>query len=884
MVRPPRAGVGGPEPPRLAMWLLRHRVPEHEREFFIGDLVEAFHAAGGSAGARRRFWHDALAASVRRTPDPLATPFHRGPMTDLTLDLSLAVRRLRRTPGFTLAASLTLALGVGAACAMYAVARPALWGTLPFTNADQIVTVRERSADGSASRVGYTTVADLERSSGALVDMSAVSFWSPALTDQGDAERLTGISVSDGFLRVMGVRPALGRDFRPEEDRPGAPRVVMLTHGLWKRRFGGDTAIVGRATSLNEVKYQVVGVLPASFESLLDPGAEIIRPLQYLDTLGWACRSCRHLQAVARLRDGVSPAAAAQEIGAIFARMRAQYPQEYGQNGVVVTRLRDQLTERVRGPLYALLGAAVLLLLIALANVTNLFIARAVRREGEVGIRAALGASRWRLTRSVLVEGLLVSLLGALFGAALAQAGIGTLIALAPPSLPRLEQVQVDAGVAAVAFGLALLLGAVCGLVPGAMAGARRAHLRLNGTSRTVARGGRDTLRRGLVVAEVSLALMLLAGAGILVQSVQRLLRVDIGFLTDNRLSIALSVSGPRFEDEGRVHDTWRAVRDAAGAVPGVLSASLTSQLPMSGDLDGWGIHLERAPRANPAEDADAFRFAVTPDYAATMGLGLRGGRFLHPTDLATSERVVVINEHMARRDFAGRSPLGERLKMGGMDGPWRTIVGVVADVQHNGLDADPSGQLYLPLEQNSYADAFVRLVVHSQGDPLLLLPALRRAITGVEASIPLAQITTLDDLITSAAIQRRFAQRLFQVFALSALLLAAVGIFSVISGMVGERTREIGVRSALGASRSQIIGHFVRQGAGIAAVGVAVGVVAAMVLSSALRPLVYGISPRDPLTLAAVALALGPIAVLATLVPSWRASRVDPVLALRAE
>lgn len=875
-------------PPRLALWLLEHRIPEHEREFLVGDLVERFQEGGDTPDARRqarrRFWRESLTASVRREHDHHAIPFSRGFMTDLGFDVTLAMRRLRRTPGFTLAASLTLALGVGAACAITAVAGPALWGALPFRDADRIVTLRETFGDGSRGRVGFQTISDIRRQSATLESVAAASYWSPTLVGESEASRLTGLSVSSRWLEVMGSRVAIGRGFTPEEDVPNGEHVAILDHQFWQQRFGGDSAIVGRTIKLGDVDYRVVGVLPPEFEHVLRPRTEIIRPLRYADSSGSACRDCRHLQAVARVKQGVPLDAAARDVEAIFAKLRTTYPDVYGSNGLVVTPLRDEMIEKTRGPLYALLGAAALLLLIALANTTNLFVARGIQRGGESTIRAALGANRWRLARSMLIEALLVSTLGALFGLALANAAIGALVALAPASLPRIDQVRIGGSTTMLAIGLAVALGMVSGLVPALFVEARGLRDRLAASSRTVARGAHDVVRRGLVVVELSLALLLLGGAGILVQSVRRLLAVDVGFATNDRLSLALSGSGARFQDNASAWQVWRSVQESAHAIPGVQDAALTSQLPLSSDFDSYGLHWEKTDDTHATGGSDAFRFAVTSDYANTMGIPVLSGRFLAATDRESTEPVVVINDVLARQQFGDRSPIGARVKMGPESSPWRTVVGVVGNVRHPALDADLMPQIYLPMDQNHFADSYMRLVVHSTLDPSTLSRTLRDVVHGVDPTMPIADVATLSSLVDDSAMQRRFAERLFQVFSLSALILAAVGIFGVLSGMVGERVREIGVRSALGASRGQILGHFLRQGGTLAAVGIAVGTVGVTLLGSALRPLVYGISPRDPVTITVVALGLGCVAILATMIPAWRASRVDAMVALRAE
>ncbi len=865
-------------------------IPVHEREFLVGDLVEAFHATSrseaGPRAARRRFWREAIAASLRRNDDPDAVPFTRGLMSDLGFDVALAARRLRRTPGFTLTASLTLALGIGAACAITAIARPALWGALPFREADRIVTLRERFADGSAGRIGYNTIADLARESPSLAQVAAVGWWAPTLSEESGSTRLLGMRVSANYLDVMGVPLALGRPFAPEEDRPGATAVVILDHRLWQQRFGGDSSLVGRTIRLGDVEHRVVGILPPSYESVLNPDAQLLRPLGYADTTGSACRNCRHLQAVARLRDGVPAGVAARDVARAFDRLRSAYASEYGNNGVAVTPLRDELVEATRGPLLALLGAAALLVLIALANATNLFLARGIQRGGESTIRAALGASRWRLARGMVVEALLVAALGGLFGFAIANAALGGLLALAPSSIPRLDQVRLDTPLMVFTIALSIALGVLSGAAPAAFLNTRGLRDRLAASSRTVARGTHDLVRRSLVVSELALALLLLFGAGILVQSVQRLLAVNLGFATAQRIELALSATGTRFPTDESVWQTWRSVHEAVRAIPGVESAALTSQLPLSGDFDSFGVHWEEA---RPDADArggggEAFRFAVTSDYASVMGLRLISGRFLDAGDVATGDPVVVINQELARRRFGDQDPLGARLRMGPPDSPLRTVVGVVNDVRHPTLDGDATPQLYLPMEQNHFSDAFVRLVVHSTVNPDALVRSLRDAIHGVHPGIPIAEVLALPTLVERASAQRRFAERLFQSFALSALVLAAVGIFGVFSGMVGERTREIGVRSALGATQRQILSHFLRQGGALAAGGIVVGALAATWMAGALRPLVYGISPRDPVTIAMVAVGLGAVALVSTLLPAWRASRVDAMTALRSE
>ena len=877
-----------PGPPRLALWLLERWVPEAEREFLVGDLVESFteRIATGTPlrAVRRRFWRETLALVLRRNRDLASTPFSRGLMTDLSLDFTLALRRLRRAPGFALAASLTLALGIGAASLVIAVARPSLWGTLPFRGADRIVTLRERFGDGSRGRVGYATIGDLGQRVPAFEAVAASTSVYATLARTEGAVRLAGAAVSAQWFQVMGVSVARGRTFLPEEDRPEAARAVILTDETWRRFFGADSGLIGRSIELTGTTHQVVGILPARFEPLLDPGAQFLRPLRYVDTLGWACRDCRHVQAMARVRVGADPDEVQRQVEVAFEAMRTAHPMAYRQNGMVVTGLRDQVVEGVRRPLLALVGAAALLLLIALANTTNLFLARAVQRTGELTVRAALGASTWRLARGLALEALVVAGLGVLFGVALAHAAVGTLVAVAPASLPRLDQVRVDGMSMLLACAMAVVAGLVSGLVPSVVVRARGTRGRLAGASRAVVRGGHDRVRRALVVLEMAMALLLLGGAGVLVRSVQRLLSVDVGFLEQDRVAMALGVGGPRYADNATVWALWRSVHEAVRAVPGITDASLTSQLPLSSDFDGYGLYWASLPTVGPAEDGDAFRYAVTPDYARTMGLRLQRGRFLDSLDRAGGDPVVVVSEGLARRTFGDRDPLGARVRIGGGDTPLRTVVGVVNDVQHPTLDAARGAGIYLPLDQNAFADGHVRLVVATPMTPAAAEAAVRSVLRRIDPAISIAEVAPLAEVVAQSARQRLFARLLFQVFSVAAVILSAVGIFGVMSGMVNERTREIGVRTALGATPTRILTDFVRTGASLAVMGIALGAIGSLLLAGALRSLVFGVSPRDPVTLIVVSIGVGLVAIVATWWPAWRATRMDASTALRSD
>ena len=876
--------MSGPRPPRVAAWLLERCLDDAHRDAVLGDLEEEF----ARRPSRLRYCRQAIWAVVHLRPRltlPARTQGNReGVVEGFVADLRLALRLLRRAPLFTAVCVLTLGLAIGAATAIYGIASPLLLEPLPYPHPRQLVMVAQRDQDGTPGNIGFTTFDDLRRSARTLERAAVASDWLPTLVGERDAERLSGTRVSADYFRLLGVAPAVGRDFRAEEDAPGRNRVVMLGHGLWRRRFGADPAIVGRTIDLDGIAHEVAGVMPAAFDDVLHPETQIWRVIGYDRAQSGACRSCRHLRMIVRVRDGVTVEAAATELAGLYGAIAAEHPREYSGPGLAVQSVQERAVARVRAPVAAVLGAVALVLLIAVANVTNLQLARAARRESEFAVRTALGAGRGRLAQQLLAEGLLLAAAGGALGLLLAWLALPALVSRMPAYVPRLSAVRLDA---AVFLAAALATGAVAlvvGLVPVMRDGARSLASSLQGAARVVG-PRRGLARAGLVVGEVALAMVLLVGAGLLARSLSRLLDEDMGFDPRGLLTLEIQSTGTAYREDAQVYAYHDRVLAAVRAVPGVEGAALTSQLPLGGNLDTYGFRAQDRQLENPAQAPSADRYAVTADFARVMRVPLRRGRGIEPSDVRDSaDRVVLVSEALARRIWGGEDPIGRRIQMGDTLGAWRTVVGVVANVRHSGLDAPVTQQVWVPERQWQWADNQVVLVVRARGDAAALAPAVRAAVLSVDPLQPISRVATMEQVVAASTAQRRMALVLFAAFAVASLLLASAGIYGVLAGSVAERTREIGVRSALGARPGQILALIVRQGARLAVAGLVLGIAASLGLSRWLESLLYEVRPGDPVTLLGVALLLGLVALGACLVPALRALRIQPMSALRSE
>jgi putative ABC transport system permease protein len=794
-------------------------------------------------------------------------------------DLRHGARQLRRAPGFTTITVLTLALGIGATTTIFSAVNPVLFRSLPLPHADRIVTIWD-AGDGGVHQAGtFATFTELDARNHTFDAIAVMKPWQPTITGSGEPERLEGQRVSAGYFRVLGVPPAIGRELTASDDRLHGPAVVILSDGLWRRRFNADLAIVGKPITLDDSSYMVIGVMPAGFVNVPAPDASLWTPLQYDMTEGRAWG--HHLHTIGRLRAGASVELARQDLNGIARSLVVKQPQAFGHPAQGVTPLQEEITRGVRPALFAVLGAVILVLIIACVNVMNLLLARGVQRQGEFAMRAALGAGRTRMLRQLLTESLLLAMLGGAAGLMVAQFGVRAIVALSPPGLPMASAIAVDGPVFLFGFALTAIVSFAFGLIPALRVARSGLQGGLQDASRRTA-GGHQMVRRSLVVAEVALALVLLVASGLMLRTLERFFSVAPGFEPSRVITMQVQVVGRRYDQDSAAYLLFGRMLEAARAVPGVTSAAFTSQLPLSGDDDVYGVHLEADPA--PDQDGQAFRYAVSPGYFETMGIPLRRGRLLDARDRAGAPRAVLINESYAHRKYPGIDPLGRRVHVGPTDQPWYTIVGIVGDVKQLSLAASLSDAIYMPPEQSWFADRTLTLVARTRSDPAAIAPAIRAAIWSVDKDQPIVRVATMEELLSRSGAERRFAMVLFTAFAIVALVLAAAGIYGVLSGSVTERTREIGVRAALGASRSEIRNLILRQGMTLAAMGALIGVIGAIAASRVLVTMLFGISRLDPVTYVGVIALLMAVAAMACWLPAWRAARVDPGITLRAE
>jgi putative ABC transport system permease protein len=855
-----------------------------EVEQYVDDAAAAFEASGLSPEDARRAARRQLGSVTAVHEDVRAYGWEHIIETTLS-DIRHAARRIHRYPGHATVAALTLALGIGASTAIFSAVNPVLFQPLPYPDARQLMLIWDGQG-GSRLDVTFGTYRELVARTRSFESMTVMRPVQPTLTGVAEPERLDGQFVSADFFRVLGVRPALGRNFEASDDQPNGPFVVIISDGLFRRRFGADPTIVGRQIKLSDVPVTVIGVLPRRFENVLSPTAEIWSPLKYkaalpLDGREWG----HHLRLVGRLRRDFDPATAKHELDAIARTTLAEYPRPQWaalQDGFIANPLQDELTRSVRPALLAVAGAVILLLTIACVNVTNLLLAQGAARHSELSVRTALGASRSRIIRQLLAETLLLAAIGGVLGIVLAHTTLDALLALTPPELPRVAAISIDKPVLAFTAGLTTLIGLLVGLLPArhgfnasVPGGAPQHSMRIA--------SGHQLTRRSLVVVQVALALVLLVSAGLLLRSLQHLFAMPPGFNPNELLTLQVQTAGQRFRDADTTHRFFTQALEAVQQVPGVTAAAFTSQLPLTGDEDEWGVHFELVPRAAADETHDTYRYAVSPGYFDAMGIPLRAGRALDTHDIAGAPLVAVINESMARRRLPGLDPIGQRLHIGPDSGPWFTVVGVVGDVTQASLAVTRSDAVYVTPSQWRFADNARWLVVRGQ-TAAALTPAIRQAISAIDKDQPIIRVAMMDERVKTSAADRRFALLIFEAFGIAALILAAVGTYSLLSGSVTERTREMGVRAALGASRSNILALVIRQGMALTGLGIAIGLIGAAIASRAIVTLLFGVTPLDAVTYAGVAALLAGVSMLACALPAWRAARVRPSVALRFE
>ena len=806
-------------------------------------------------------------------------------------DLRFAFRQLLKNPGFTAVAVLTLALGIGANSAIFSVVNAILLRPLPYKNPDRLVWVWENNLSKNIpiNPASPANLMDWRNESRVFESLSAWDGQSFNLTGEGEPERILGAKVFANFSEVLGVQPVLGRTFLIEEDRVGANPVALISYGLWHRRFGGDTNILGKSLTLHGKSFTVIGVMPAGqavpfnlFEVWVPFALEASRLSRHAD---------RFVRPIGRLKPGVTIRQAQAEMDTITRRLEKLYPQENAGAGVSIIPLREMFAGEMRSALLVMLGAVGFVLLIACANVANLMLARAAARQKEIALRAALGASRLRLTRQLLTEALLLSGLGAAGGLALAFYSIHVLVALVPAvstlykvPVPGVDEIGIDGAVLAYTIGLAFVSALLSGLAPAL--GTSRPDLNdaLKEGGRSATSGFRSgRFRNLLVVSEVALALMLLIGAGLMLQSFQRLREVRLGFNPNQVLAMTLSLPEGKYPNDEQRTDFFQQLIQRVEAVPGVKSAAVAKYLPLSGHWGTAQFSIEGRPPLAAGDFLVADVDSVSPGYFQTMEIPVRQGRGFTGADRLKAPQVVILNETMARRFWPNENPIGKRLNLGDSNNSdfWE-IVGVVGDVQHFGPDTKAHAQIYFSHLQAS--DPWMSLIVRTAANPLALVGAVKNEVFAIDKAQPVFDVQTFEQLVSQSIAPRRFAMLLLEVFSVLALLLAAVGVYGVISYSVSRRTHEIGVRMALGAQTTDVMKLVVRQGIGLALAGLVTGLTGAFGLTRVMAGLLYGVSATDPLTFAAVPVLLFAVALLACWLPACRATKVDPMEALRYE
>jgi putative ABC transport system permease protein len=830
--------------------------------------------------ARRKFGNTALLEEDRRAIRTIpAIDTIRG-------DLVYAARTLRKNPGFAAAAVVTMALGIGANTAIFSVCNAVLFKPLPYAEPNRIVTLWERMRNGKLSTVAPANFVDWRTQSRTLSDVAAVNSSSFILREPGDPARLLGSGVSSNFFSLLGVRFTLGRNFLPEEDQPGQDRVAILSHRVWQERFGADSEIVGRHITLNDNSYTVTGVLPADFQfgsnasdfqarNQPDIWVPIALNLQKLQ------RGTHPLRVVAKIKQGVDLAQAQAELNVLGSNLASQYPEDNRDKGIAAVPLAEQVTATVRTALEMLLGAVGLVLLLACANVANLLLGRAASRQREMAVRVALGATRGRLAQQLLTESLFLSIIGGTVGFLLALITIAAVSPHLPADLSRATRIAVDIRIIGFNALISLVTGILFGLGP--LFGTQRisAGESLKQSNR-IAGGTHSGLRSGLAVAQIAIASILLIDAGLMGKSFWALVHTAPGFRSEHILTARLSLARSRYPDNRKIGAFERGLLDSLRERPGMHSAGFTTYLPLSGSDNGWSFFIEGRPPLPVGVYNMAKYRPVSAGYFEAIGIPLLKGRWFTPADTADSPWVVVINAAMARDYWGTQNPVGQRLHFAGPT--WRTVVGVVGDVLHEGLDGEAKAEMYMPVEQAANTESSPTIVIRTSLDPGATAAELQAAVLTLDRTMPVDQIQPMDQLVSASVAQPRFRTLILLAFSMLALAMASIGVYGVMNYLVIQRTREFGIRLSVGATQADVLKLVLRRAAVLIGAGTCLGLAGSIFLVRLIAKLLFGTAPLDPLTFTAVPLLLAGVALAASYVPARRATRVDPMIALRYE
>jgi putative ABC transport system permease protein len=826
------------------------------------------------ASARREFGNVVLVKEVTREM------WGRAWLRQFIQDLKYGLRTMRRGPGFTAVAVLTLALGIGANTAIFSVVNAVLLRPLAYRDPARLVTVLHEGW----KPVAPANFLDWREQSRSFESIAAAQSWNLTMTGQGQPEQLNVLQTSAEMFHVLGVDAALGRTYTAGEDQPGREHVVVISHGFWQRRFGGSPDVVGRQVTLDGEPYTVVGVMPPDFQfaPFWATHAEAWLPLNLGQRV--TDRRGQSLRVFARLKSGVTQEQAQAEMETINKRLEEQYPRANEGLTVSVDPLHEKVVGKSRPALLVILGAVGFVLLIACANVANLTLAKAASRRKEIAVRIALGAGRWRVIRQLLTESLMLSLAGGGTGLLLAYWSNTALASLGPDTLPRVRTVGLDANVLLFTLGLSVLVGLLFGLAPAL----RSVKTDLIESLKDRARGSspdrrHERVRQLLVVGEIAVSLVLLVGGGLMMRSFLRLTSVEPGFDPRGVLTATVPLSGPRYSTDEQRAAFFQQLTTKLSSLPGVKSASAINHIPLGGDVWTFGFTVEGRPAPPPAERPSAVYRVMRPEYFRTMGATLLKGRDFTERDDAFSPGVVIVNEALARRQWPGEEPLGKRITLNSEGTKQREVVGVVRDLKQGEWASEPKPEMYLPHSQDA-SPRSMTLVIRASSDLSELGPEVRREVWAIDKDLPVSQVTGMEDVVAESVGQQRFNTLLIGVFAATALILAAVGIYGVMSHTVAQRTHEIGVRMALGARGRDVLGMIIRQGLLLTLFGLALGLVGALALTRMMNSILYEVSATDPLVFGGVAAALTLSALLACYLPARRATKVDPIEALRYE
>ena len=801
-------------------------------------------------------------------------------------DIRYGLRQLRRSPGFTAVAVLTLALGIGANTAIFTVVYAVLLRALPYKNAQQLVMIWETAPNnpGSTMPAAGPDFKDWQEQNKVFQGMAAGTIDSAAITGSGEPLKLSGFAVSTNVFTVLGVEPFRGRTFASDESQPGHNHVVILSYGLWERAFGGDPGVVGREITMNGEAYAVVGIMPRSlrFPEFWGRGADYWVPINF-EQPAWKRERGNHwMWVMARMKPSVTLAQARADMETVSWRLARQYPDTNAGVIAKVRGLRDQLTGPIQPALIVLFAATGFLLLIACVNVVNLLLARAIARQREIAVRLAVGSARWRLIRQLLTESVLLFVIAGGAGLAVGWGALRILLHAAPAGyIPNVAHVQLSPAVFLFAFLVAFLAGALGGLIPAVHSSRTDLHETLKEGSRALS-SPHHRSRSLLTAGEVALALVMLTGSGLAIRSLARLLGVHAGFVADHVLTLQPSLPEAAYPKDEQIVSFYQQLLERIRALPGVVSVAATGELPLQGGSNG-PVYIEGQPvPKNMWSSPPVEKIMVTPGFFRTLHIPMLKGRDFTPADTDKSPRVAIINAAMAGRYWPNEDPLGKRFANDFKNPQWFTVVGVVGDVRQFGLDQPPIPEAYFPESQDTAPDLY--LVIRTATPPLSLLSAVRGAVRDLNRDLPVSGVRELAQVVSQSSEEQRFLALLLTLLASVALALAAIGIYGVVAYLVASRQHEIGVRMALGAERRNVLWLVIRQGVKLALIGVAVGVAGALALTRFLASLLYEVKPTDPITFIVVSLILAGVVLLATYIPARRATKVDPMVALRYE